>query len=96
MGKYKVVFSYSVEVEAEDERGAEDMAWELFGKGLDPTNTDDFACIVDEVEDVWDTNENGNHTCVDCMDEVSPDDVLGHSKWGEPRCEGCYENWKRS
>lgn len=47
--KYKVIFSYSVEVEAESERDAEDMAWGLFGKS-DPSNADEFACIVDEVE----------------------------------------------
>jgi hypothetical protein len=48
--EYSVVFHYSIRVHAEDEDTAEDMAWEMFGKGLDPTNTDDFACTVDEVE----------------------------------------------
>jgi hypothetical protein len=43
---------------------------------------------------VWDTDENGNHTCVDCMDEVTPDEVLGDRKFGEPRCEGCYDTYK--
>ena len=37
--KYKVIFGYSVEVEAESERDAEDMAWEMFRKS-DPTNAD--------------------------------------------------------
>lgn len=88
--KYKVIFSYSVEVEAESERDAEDMAWELFGKS-DPTNTDEFACIVDEVQGVWDTNEDGNHICVDCETEVDPDEVCGNREYSDPRCEGCYD-----
>ena len=91
--KYKVIFSYSVEVEAESERDAEDMAWELFGKS-DPTNTDEFACIVDEVKDVWDTDEDGNFTCVDCMDTVPDEYVCGSRQFGEPRCEDCYDSHK--
>jgi hypothetical protein len=91
--KYKVIFSYSVEVEAESERDAEDMAWEMFGKS-DPTNTDEFACIVDEVEDVWATDEEGDYMCVDCHDPVSEEAVLGDRKFGEPRCEGCYDNYR--
>ena len=57
--KYKVIFSYSVEVEAESERDAEDMAWERFGEA-DPNNTDEFACIIDEVVDVWAKTDMGN------------------------------------
>jgi hypothetical protein len=90
--KYKVIFSYSVEVEAESERDAEDMAWEMFGKA-DPSNPDQFACIVEDA-DVWATNSYGNHTCVDCFDEVTPEAVLGNRAYGEPRCEGCYDTYK--
>jgi hypothetical protein len=93
--KYKVIFSYSVEVEAESERDAEDTAWEMFGKS-DPTNTDEFACIVDEVVDVWAKTDMGNFTCVDCEDPVSEKAVLGDRNFGEPRCEGCYEDYRRA
>jgi hypothetical protein len=91
--EYNVVFHYSVRVQAEDEETAEDMAWEQFGKA-DPTNTDHFACTVDAVEDVWATNEEGDYTCVDCHDPISDEAVLGHRKFGEPRCEDCYETHK--
>lgn len=47
--KYNVVFHYSIEVEAQDEDSAEDMAWEMFGTA-DPTNADEFACTVEERE----------------------------------------------
>lgn len=93
--KYKVIFGYSVEVEAESERDAEDMAWEMFGKS-DPTNADEFACIIEEVQDVWAKTDMGNYTCVDCEDPVSEEEVLGNRLYGEPRCEGCYEDYKRS
>jgi hypothetical protein len=49
MQEYNVVFHYSVRVEAEDTDTAEDMAWKLFGES-DPTNADEFACTVEEVE----------------------------------------------
>jgi hypothetical protein len=93
MGKYKVVFSYSVDVEAEDGRDAEDMAWELFGKA-DPSNTDEFACTVEYTVDPWATDSHGYYTCVDCDDDVTPDAVLGDRKFGEPRCEGCYDSYR--
>ena len=94
--EYSVVFHYSIRVHAENEEAAEDMAWDMFGKGLDPTNTDDFACTVDEVVDVWATDEEGDYMCVDCHDPVSEEAVLGNRLFGEPRCEGCYEDYKRS
>lgn len=43
---------------------------------------------------VWELNEDGNHTCVDCMDEVTTEEVLGDRTFGEPRCEGCYDTYK--
>jgi hypothetical protein len=43
---------------------------------------------------VWATNEGGNYTCVDCMDEVAPWDTLGNREHGEPRCAGCYDRYK--
>lgn len=92
--EYSVVFHYSIRVHAEDEDTAEDMAWEMFGKGLDPTNTDDFACTIDEVVDVWATDEDGNYTCVYCTDSVPEEEVLGSREHGEPLCEGCYDRYK--
>lgn len=50
MTKYNVVFHYSVEVEAQDEDTAENMAWKEFGQS-DPTNMDDFVCTVEDKED---------------------------------------------
>lgn len=48
MPKYKVIFSYSVDVNAPDEDVAEDMAWDAFAK-CEP-DSDYFACIVEEEE----------------------------------------------
>ena len=88
--EYNVVFHYSVRVEADDEDTAEDTAWEMFATA-DPTNADEFACTVEPIVDVWDTNEDDNHTCVDCESEVDPDETFGNREFSEPRCEDCYD-----
>ena len=91
--KYKVIFSYSVEVEGINKSEAEDKAWHLFGQA-DPTNNDQFSCVVSDIDLVWDTNSYGEYTCVDCMDSVPESKVLGNKEHGEPRCEGCYDRYK--
>ena len=91
--EYSVVFHYSVRVEAEDEDTAEDMAWSLLGEA-NPMTNDDFSCSVEPIVDVWDTNENGNHICVDCETEVDPDEVCGNREFSDPRCEDCYDTHK--
>lgn len=93
MKEYSVVLHYSVRVEAEDEETAEEMGWQMLGKA-DPTSNDDFSCEVEQVVNVWDTNENGLYTCVDCEFTMPEAEVLGNRQYGEPRCEGCYEEWK--
>jgi hypothetical protein len=93
MKKYSVTFHYSVEIEAEDEATAEEQAWSKFGNP-EPKSNDDFVCIVNEMKDIWATNEEGDYTCVDCHDPVSDEAVFGHRKFGEPRCEDCYETHK--
>lgn len=50
MKTYKVVFHYSVEVEAGDDEQAEDLAWDLFVED-DPTNADYFSATVEEKEE---------------------------------------------
>lgn len=114
MKQYQVTFSYSVRVVAEDEDGAEDIAWELFGKS-DPSQPDDFGCMIDELEvdeedlvpaediesalhrasaKAWVKTDMGNYECVDCCDPVSEEEVFGHRLFGEPRCEGCFDEHK--
>jgi hypothetical protein len=95
MKEYNVVFHYSVRVEADDEDDARDKAWSEFGEA-NPSSGDNFACTVEAIEDVWDTNENGNHICVDCETEVDPDEVCGNREFSEPRCEGCYDTHRYS
>ena len=90
MKEYNVVFHYSVRVEADDEDDAQDKAWSEFGEA-NPSSGDNFACTVEAIEDVWDTNEDGNHICVDCETEVDPDEVCGNREFSDPRCEGCYD-----
>lgn len=89
MKEYKVTFTYAVKVQAENEGEANDMAWKLFAYA-DPANADTFMCFVEAV-DVWDTNEDGNHTCVDCESEVDPDETFGNREFSDPRCEDCYD-----
>lgn len=48
MTTYRVVFAYSVEIDAESERDAEDQAWTMFGQA-DPSNPDDFGCHVEQI-----------------------------------------------
>ena len=93
MKEYTVVLHYSVRVQAEDEDTAEDKAWSLLGEA-NPMTNDDFSCTVDEIVDTWATAENGNHWCVDCEEEVDPDEVCGNREFSEPRCEDCYETHK--
>ena len=95
MKEYNVVFHYSVRVEADDEDDAQDKAWSEFGEA-NPSSGDNFACTVDEIVDVWDTNEEGNHICVDCETEVDPDEVCGNREFSDPRCEGCYDTHRYS
>jgi hypothetical protein len=95
MKEYNVVFHYSVRVEADDEDDAQDKAWSEFGEA-NPSSGDNFACTVEAIEDVWDTNEDGNHICVDCETEVDPDEVCGNREFSEPRCEGCYDTHRYS
>jgi hypothetical protein len=90
MKEYNVVFHYSVRVEADDEDDARDKAWSEFGEA-NPSSGDNFACTVEAIEDVWDTNEDGNHICVDCESEVDPDETFGNREFSEPRCEDCYD-----
>jgi hypothetical protein len=90
MKEYNVVFHYSVRVEADNEDDAQDKAWSEFGEA-NPSSGDNFACTVEAIEDVWDTNEDGNHICVDCETEVDPDEVCGNREFSDPRCEGCYD-----
>lgn len=92
MKEYKFTFTYAVKVKAEDKDEASSIAWRMFGDA-NPDNADTFLCEVHEVS-VWDTDEDGDYTCVDCGDAVSEDEVLGHRKFGEPRCEGCYDKHK--
>jgi hypothetical protein len=95
MKEYNVVFHYSVRVEADDEDDAQDKAWSEFGEA-NPSSGDNFACTVEAIEDVWDTNEDGNHICVDCETEVDPDEVCGNKEFSDPRCEGCYDTHRYS
>jgi hypothetical protein len=93
--EYSVVFHYSVRVHAEDEETAENMAWKEFGQS-DPTHMDEFTYTIEEMESVWAKTDMGNYTCVDCEDPVSEEEVLGNREHGEPRCEGCYEDYRRA
>jgi hypothetical protein len=95
MKEYNVVFHYSVRVEADNEDDAQDKAWSEFGEA-NPSSGDNFACTVEAIEDVWDTNEDGNHICVDCETEVDPDEVCGNKEFSDPRCEGCYDTHRYS
>lgn len=92
MAEYKFTFTYAVNVKAKDTDEASSIAWRMFGEA-NPDNADTFLCEVTEVS-VWDTDEDGNYTCVDCMDSVSEAEVLGNREHGEPRCEGCYDRYK--
>lgn len=46
MTTYKVIFSYSIDVDAPDEETAEDMAWDDFIKC--ELDSDYFACVVED------------------------------------------------
>ena len=50
MKYYRVGIFASVNVEAENEDDAEDMAWSAFGEA-NPASGDDFVCTVDEMEE---------------------------------------------
>ena len=50
MRKYNVVISYLMQVEAPNESVAENMALKLYGH-IDPTNTDDMTCTVEECDE---------------------------------------------
>lgn len=66
-----------------------------FMQVLTKVNGEEWATnYKEELDPVWCVNEDGNHTCVDCMDEVTPEEVLGDRTFGEPRCEGCYDTYK--
>ena len=95
MKEYNVVFHYSVRVEADNEDDARDKAWSEFGEA-NPSSGDNFACTVEAIVDTWDTNEDGNHICVDCETEVDPDEVCGNREFSDPRCEGCYDTHRYS
>jgi len=49
MKTFNVVFHYSLEVVAEDEDTAQDMAWQEFANA-NPNSGDEFACTVEEKE----------------------------------------------
>tara|TARA_R110000868_G_scaffold20517_2_gene86778 strand:+ start:1069 stop:1365 length:297 start_codon:yes stop_codon:yes gene_type:complete len=97
MKEYNVVFHYSVRVEADDEDDAQDKAWSEFGVvRYSRTASSEFDCTVEAIVDTWDTNEDGNHICVDCETEVDPDEVCGNREFSDPRCEGCYDTHRYS
>ena len=93
MKEYNVVLRYSVRLEAEDEDSAKSTAWLLFGEA-NPRIVDNFSCTAEQMTDLWAKTDMGNYTCVDCEDPVSEEAVLGDRNYGEPRCEGCYEDHK--
>ena len=47
--KYNVVFTYSFEVDADDEDDAFDQALDMFDEALISPNIQDFACLVEEI-----------------------------------------------
>lgn len=52
MKNYKVTFSYEIEVEAEDEGQAEEIAYDQFSKGVcyNDIRTNEFSVDTEEVE----------------------------------------------
>lgn len=48
MNKYKVVFHYSIDINAEDEETAQDLAWSAFGNP--DLNNDYFSITIQKKE----------------------------------------------
>ena len=47
--KYNVVFTYSFEIDADDEDDAFDQGLDMFDDVLISRNIQDFACLVEEI-----------------------------------------------